>query len=196
MSLTTERKLASLSPAVEKSSPKYPPTAASLVASIAQLIAITTRVVDYTNDINDAPKDRARLATDAASLLPCLTSLKYMIKEWTPTDPWFVGVRSLGVKKGPLDRFKEAMETLAEKLKPRSDPTTFGTKLLWTLDKKELGDPRSDRAYQNHRWTCCTERCFVSHDASLSHSTSLKSLPSSIHRSTLPPFNHSKLPEN
>ena len=117
-----------------------PLTAVGLAASIAQLIATTTRAISYINDIKDAPKARARLATEAARLLPSLTSLRYRIEVSTSTDPWFVGVRSLGVEQGPLDQFKEAMEILAEKLNPRYGAKKLRCKLLWTLDKKEIGD--------------------------------------------------------
>ena len=55
-------------------------------------------------------------------------------------DPWFIGVRSLGIEYEPLDQFKEAMELLASKLKPQSGLKKFGAKLLWTLDKKEIND--------------------------------------------------------
>lgn len=92
------------------------------------MIAATTRVVGYINDIKHAPKDRAKLAIKAASLIPSLTSLRYKVEDSTSTDPWFVGVRSLGVKKGPLDQFEKALELLAEKLKPQSGLKIFGSK--------------------------------------------------------------------
>ena len=111
-----------------------------LVASIAQVIAATTQVVGYINDIKDAPKDRARLATEAASLIPNLTSLRYRVEESTSTDPWFAGIRSLGVEKGPLGQFAEAMALLAKKLEPQSGAKKFGFRLLWTLDKKEVAE--------------------------------------------------------
>lgn len=117
-----------------------PATAVCLVASVAQIITVTTRVVGYLNDIKDAPNDRARLAIEVASLTTLFTSLRYTVEGSTSSDPWLLGVRSLGVENGPLEQFKEAMELLAEKLKPQSGLKKFGLKLLWTLDKKEIGD--------------------------------------------------------
>ncbi len=117
-----------------------PATTVGLAASVAQIITATTRVVGYINDIKDAPNDRARLAIGVASLTTVFTSLRYRVEESTSSDPWRLGVRSLGVENGPLDQFKEAMELLAEKLKPQSGLKKFGSKLLWTLDKKEIVD--------------------------------------------------------
>jgi hypothetical protein len=117
-----------------------PATAVGFAASVAQINAATTQVVGYINDIKDTPKDRTRLAMEAASLIPSLTSLRYKVEESTSTDPWFVGVRSLCVGNGPLDQFKKAMELLAEKLRPQSGLKKLSSKLLWTLDKKEIVD--------------------------------------------------------
>ncbi len=117
-----------------------PATAVGLAASVAQIITATTQVVGYINDIRDAPNIRARLAIEIASLTTVFTSLRYRVEELTSSDPWLLGVRSLGVENGPLGQFKEAMELLAEKLKPQSSFKKFGSKLLWTLDKKEIFD--------------------------------------------------------
>jgi len=80
-----------------------PATAVGLAASVAQIITATTQVVGYINDIKDAPNDRARLAIEVASLTTVFTSLRYRVEELTSSDPWPLGVRSLGVEKGPLD---------------------------------------------------------------------------------------------
>jgi hypothetical protein len=115
-----------------------PVTAVGLVASIVQLIDSTTKVVKYLNDVRDAPKDRARLAQEAASLLALLTSLRYRVEESNPTDSWFSGVRSLGGPGGLLEQFREAMEKLATRLRPDSGIKKVGKALFWTLEKDEI----------------------------------------------------------
>ena len=117
-----------------------PVSVVGLAASIAQTITTTVQLVSYINDIKDASKDRARLAMEAASLLPSLISLRYRTEQSKLTDPWFVGLRTLGVENGPLDQFKEAMGLLVRKLKPQSGIKQVTAKLLWTLDKKEIND--------------------------------------------------------
>src|SRR5438046_7959257 len=105
--------------------------AVGLAASIVQLIDATTKIIKYLNDVKDAPKDRARLARETTSLLALLTDLRYRVDEAKSTDPWFTGVRSLGVERGPLEQFKEAMEELARKLKPESGVKMFSKALRW-----------------------------------------------------------------
>jgi hypothetical protein len=117
-----------------------PITAVGIAASIVQLIDTTTRVIRYLNDVKDAPKDRARLAREATSLLTLLTDLRYRVEETKSTDPWLTSVQSLGLEGGPLERFKEAIEELVRKLKPGSGVMKFGKALLWTVDKNEISN--------------------------------------------------------
>jgi hypothetical protein len=117
-----------------------PVTAVGLAASIIQLINITMTAIKYLNDVKDAPKDRSRLALEATSLLVLLTDLRYRVEEVRATDPWLTAVASLGVEKGPLEQFRDAIETLTRKLKPKTGKKKLGMALLWSLDKKEIDD--------------------------------------------------------
>lgn len=117
-----------------------PVTAVGLVASIIQLIDATVTAIKYLNDVKDAPKDRSKLALEATSLLVLLTDLRYKVEEVRATDPWLTAVGSLGVEKGPLEQFRDAMETLIRKLKPSTGMRRLGIGLLWSLDKKEIDD--------------------------------------------------------
>ena len=115
-----------------------PITIAGLVASIVQLISATATVVQYLNDIKDAPKDRARLAREASNLLALLTNLRYRVEEAKSTEPWFTDIRSLGLAGGPLSQFQEAMETLEMKLRPETGLKKLGKALVWTLDRGDV----------------------------------------------------------
>jgi hypothetical protein len=64
-----------------------PVTVIGLVAGIVQLIDTTTKAIKYINDVKDAPRDRARLAREATSLLALLTDLRYRLEESKSTDP-------------------------------------------------------------------------------------------------------------
>ncbi|KAH0536690.1 hypothetical protein FGG08_006456 [Glutinoglossum americanum] len=117
-----------------------PVTVVGLAASIIQVINATTKAIKYLNDVKGAPKDRARLAREATSLLALLTDLRYMVEEAKSTDSWFTCVSSLGVEMGPIEQFKSEMEELARKLKPQSGIKKLGKTLLWTLDKNEINN--------------------------------------------------------
>ncbi|KAF2816569.1 uncharacterized protein BDZ99DRAFT_375553 [Mytilinidion resinicola] len=119
-----------------------PISAIGLVASVAQLIDATIKVVQYSNGIKNASKDQARLAVEASSLLSLLMSLRYDLENMkTEEDPWFAGIRSIAAHKGPLEQFSEMMEELAAKLlRPATGVKRLASKLLWPLEKKELDE--------------------------------------------------------
>ncbi|KAI9812564.1 MAG: hypothetical protein M1827_004553 [Pycnora praestabilis] len=121
-----------------------PITAVGLIASVAQLIETTAKVVQYLNDVTNAPKERATLALEATNLLALLTNLRYRLEEANATDPWYAGVRSLAVKNGPLELFKRAMEEMVSKLKPEKGARKFGKMMIWPLDKKDIKEMLGD----------------------------------------------------
>ena len=115
-----------------------PITVLGLAASIIQLIDATVKVTQYINDVKDAPAERSKLAMEVANLVPLLTSLRYRIEGASSDDSWFLGVRSLGAPKGPLDLFKQDLKYLASKLEPQHGAKKIGKLLVWTLDKKDI----------------------------------------------------------
>jgi hypothetical protein len=117
-----------------------PITAVGIIASITQLIDATAKVIKYVNDVKDAPKDRAKLARETTSLLGLLIDLRYRAEETKWTDPWFVGVRSLGVEGGPLTQLKDAIEEITRKLKPETGVKKIGKAFTWTLEKNTINN--------------------------------------------------------
>lgn len=117
-----------------------PITIVGIVGAVVQLIGVTSKAVNYLNDVKDAPKDRAKLAREATNLLSLFTELRYRVEETTSTDPWFAGLRSLGGEGGPLMEFKNAMEAVVHKLAPAASAVHSRKVLCWTLDKKEIDD--------------------------------------------------------
>lgn len=60
------------------------------------------------------------------------------MEETNSTDSWFIGLRSLAGHGGPLIQFKEAIEELADKLKPTTGIKKVGNALRWAHDKEEI----------------------------------------------------------
>ena len=112
-----------------------PVSAIGLVAGIVQLIATTSKIIKYVNEVNDAPKEKASLASEAANLMPLLMTLKQRVEITSSNDPWFSSVRSLGVPGGPLTELQLSMEQLGGKLKSRKKK--LSGHLLWPSDQKE-----------------------------------------------------------
>ncbi|KAF5632082.1 hypothetical protein F52700_6601 [Fusarium sp. NRRL 52700] len=117
-----------------------PITAVGLIASIAQIIDATTKVLRYLNDVKNAPKARARVAQEASLLLALLTNLRYRLEDTDAKDPWVQGVMTLGMAGGPLDQFREALEELAGKLQSSGTAKSVGKALSWHFEKKEVDD--------------------------------------------------------
>lgn len=115
-------------------------TATAFPAAVVQLIAVTSKVVGYFNNVKDAPKDRAKLAREVTGLLALLTDLRYQMEENdASTSLWFAGLRwSLGEEGGLLMEFKRAMEQIADKLAPATGAVKTKKALRWTLDKKDI----------------------------------------------------------
>ncbi|RWA06648.1 hypothetical protein EKO27_g8459 [Xylaria grammica] len=109
-------------------------------SSIVQLIKTTAQVIEYVNDVKNAPTERAQLARHASSLLALLNDLRYRVEEAKSSpEPWLLSHRKLDVEQGPLDQLRDQMERLATKLKPSTRHLkTMRKALTWTLDKNEI----------------------------------------------------------
>jgi hypothetical protein len=112
-----------------------PVSVIGLVAGIVGLIDTTIEVIQFLNDVNDAPKEWTAFAREASNLLSILTTLRYTVSDVTVDDPWFAGIRSLGRKDGPLDQFHQSLAELTKRLSPHSNGMDFKRRVLWSLDK-------------------------------------------------------------
>lgn len=111
-----------------------------LISSLAQLIDATSRTLGYLNNVKNAPKARAQVAQEASLLLALLISLRYRLEDTDAADGWVKGVLSIGMTNGPLDQFKEALESLATKLQGPGPSKSVGKTLGWHFEKKEVDD--------------------------------------------------------
>ena len=109
-----------------------PVSVIGLVAALLQLIDVTVQTIQYINEVKDAPKQRGRLAREASGLLMLLTDLRYRVEETDESSAWFAGVRSLA---NPLQLFKEDLEDIAHKLRPKN---TLRTALGWPFEEKQI----------------------------------------------------------
>lgn len=60
------------------------------------------------------------------------------MEEADSTDPWYIGIRSLGGAGGPLKEFESTMEDLGDRLAPGKGLKKIGMGLCWTLLKKDV----------------------------------------------------------
>ncbi|MCJ1295671.1 hypothetical protein MMC34_007235 [Xylographa carneopallida] len=109
-----------------------PVSVIGLVAALLQSIDVTAQTIQYINEVKDAPKQRGRLAREASGLLMLLTDLRYRVEESDESSVWFAGVRSLEI---PLQLFKDDLEDIAHKLRPKN---TIRTALGWPFEEKQI----------------------------------------------------------
>lgn len=108
---------------------------AGFLAAIKQLISITSKIVSYFNEVENAPKERAKLSRELAGLLALLTDLKHRVEETTLTDTWRTSLLSLSAERGPLLEFQKALYNIADKM---TSGVNSRIVLTWKSDKKEV----------------------------------------------------------
>lgn len=109
-----------------------------MAASIIAVVQMTGTVLGYLNDVKNASKDRDKLSIEASSVYGLLTSLAYRTKTVNSDDPWFTAVRMLGTENGPLDQFKQSLQSIASKLGPTTSFEKVRKSLIWKFEKKEV----------------------------------------------------------
>lgn len=110
----------------------------SITASIIAILQLTSKVIQYLGDTKDAPKERGRLAIEAANLYSLLTTLRYRVYEASGSnEPWYNAVKSLA---GPLDQYKAVLEELSRKVVVPSGDSVGKIKhaLTWTFNKGDV----------------------------------------------------------
>lgn len=110
----------------------------SITASIIAILQVTATLVNYANDVKDAPKDRARFAMEASSLSSLLLNLRYQIEDEKSNEAWTREVTLLGVPGGPLDQYKHALEKLQLKIASGKGLVKIGDALWWRFTKEEV----------------------------------------------------------
>ncbi|KAH8728164.1 ankyrin repeat domain-containing protein [Phaeosphaeriaceae sp. PMI808] len=112
----------------------------SVAASIIAILQLSAKVLAYLNDVKDASKGHAQCAIEASNLHNLLTNLRFRLEEGHTHQPWFDAVRALAVENGPLDQFKQALETLQTKITDGGRLKKIGGALIWKFKKEEVDD--------------------------------------------------------
>ncbi|KAI3326265.1 hypothetical protein HD806DRAFT_489812 [Xylariaceae sp. AK1471] len=100
------------------------------VASVIQLVSVTTKLVLYCTDVAHASAEADELATECSALTPLLLRLK--------KDTKLQNAKAAGPLIEPLDDLKKRMADLADKLKPESRLRRLSRDVLWPLLKKDM----------------------------------------------------------
>ncbi|KAF2175448.1 hypothetical protein K469DRAFT_683923 [Zopfia rhizophila CBS 207.26] len=112
----------------------------SAMASIIAILQLSSKVVGYLTDVKDASKERAKCAVEASNLHSLLLNLRFRLEEGSGDTPWYTAVRALTVKNGPLNQFKQALETLQTKMTDGGRLKKAGEALVWKFKKEEVAN--------------------------------------------------------
>ncbi|KAF2475263.1 uncharacterized protein BDR25DRAFT_254152, partial [Lindgomyces ingoldianus] len=110
----------------------------SATASIISILQLSAKVLAYVNDVKDASKDRTQYAVEMLNLRSLLFKLRDHVEWGDSTEPWYTAVQALAVKDGPLDQFKQALETLQIKMTGGGRLGGAGEALVWKFKKEEI----------------------------------------------------------
>lgn len=110
----------------------------SVTAGIIAVIQLTGVVVQYMNDVKDAPKECQHCASEASNLHSLLINLLYHLNQGHIGDAWFTSMRSLEVENGPLYQYKYALEQLQSKVEVRHGMQKIQRQLLWKFCKEDI----------------------------------------------------------
>src|ERR1700722_17660266 len=112
----------------------------SMSGSIIAILQLTSTVVQYLNDVNDASEERLRIRDEISSASFLLYMLKDRAEQSYSGQAWLSTVRSLSVPKGPLEQFKRALEQLESRLVPLKGLKNIGKALIWPFQREEIKD--------------------------------------------------------
>jgi len=110
----------------------------SITASIVSVIQLTGVVIGYIGEISNASPDRKLILNDIQHCHYLLYCLKDQVKQ--TQNPPIKDLRWLVAPNGPLVTYKEALEAIAEKMKPSTRIQKLKKLASWPFDKSEIKD--------------------------------------------------------
>ncbi len=105
------------------------------VVTAAKFINVTMKAIEYINEVNNAPKERATLAAEAAGLLSLLCEFPNELECRPPASQ---GFKALAVPNGSPEQFRSSMKSLAGKLQSEKGIKSDRQRLLWPLEKMQI----------------------------------------------------------
>ena len=116
----------------------------SISASITALLQLTSSIVKYINDAQDASKEQIRLRDDISSASWSLYMLKERLGEANGELVSHHSITLLGGPDGPVTKFRQLLEDLSAKLTPKTGKShrlaKAGKALAWPFQKEEVKD--------------------------------------------------------
>jgi len=110
----------------------------SATASVIAILQLSSKVVGYLTNVKDASRERKTCAVEVSNLHSLLLNLRFHLEGGSANTPWHTAVRALAVENGPLDQFKQALETLQTRMTDGGRLKKTGDMLMWKFKKEEV----------------------------------------------------------
>jgi hypothetical protein len=110
----------------------------SAISSIIAILQLSGKVVDYLAVVKDASKERKQCAIEISNLRTLLLNLQFHIEMEDVNAPWHTAVGALAIENGPLDQFKQSLETLQSGMTDRGRLKKTTDILMWKFKKDEV----------------------------------------------------------
>jgi hypothetical protein len=110
----------------------------SITVSVLALLQLTEKVISYAKQTRNAPKERTRILQEASGLVGLLITLKGLIDDCDPQDPWLRATSNLATPDGPLDQYKLTLESLIKNIMPNDGLRKVSQMVAWKFSKDEV----------------------------------------------------------
>ncbi|KAF2452524.1 hypothetical protein BDY21DRAFT_359136 [Lineolata rhizophorae] len=110
----------------------------SATACIITILQLSSKVVGYLNNVKDASKEHAKCAVEFSNLQTLLLKLRFHLEEGSADIQWYTAISDLAIENGPLDQFKQALETLPNSMTDGGRLKKTGEALVWKFKKEEI----------------------------------------------------------
>jgi hypothetical protein len=77
-------------------------------------------------------------AAETSNLCNLLFNLRFRLEGQDTSQLWYTAIRGLAVENGPLDQFKQALETLQVRMTDGGRLKKAGKALMWKFKKEEI----------------------------------------------------------
>jgi len=112
----------------------------SITVYVLTLLQLTEKVIEYARQTKDSPKERTRVLQEASGLLGLLVTLKSLVGNCDPQDPWMRATSRLATSNGPLEQYGSALEKLIGKITPGDGLRKIGQALVWKFTREDISD--------------------------------------------------------
>ena len=109
-----------------------------MTASIITILQLTTTLTGYITDVRNATAEQAKVAVETSSLYSLLTSLRFRVEGARSDEPWFNQTKMLGIHDGPLDQYKDVLESMKGQILSSRKRDQIKSGLTWKFTKAKV----------------------------------------------------------